>query len=140
MSGPIVSRPTSPADLTRDHLANERTYLAWVRTSMALMGLGFILARLGLSHEASPPVGIPSVGQRSVEGGEFVVSGLAFLVAGMLLTVWSGRHYLRTMRAITEGCFRPSRGLAAVLTSCVVVGGLVVIGLIAWRMVSPPGF
>jgi uncharacterized membrane protein YidH (DUF202 family) len=38
---------TSPSR-TRDHLANERTLLAWVRTSMAIIGLGFIVARFGL--------------------------------------------------------------------------------------------
>jgi putative membrane protein len=30
-----------------EHLANERTFLAWVRTNIALISLGFVLARLG---------------------------------------------------------------------------------------------
>lgn len=29
----------------RDHLANKRTFLAWVRTSIALMGFGFVIAK-----------------------------------------------------------------------------------------------
>ena len=33
-------------DHTRDHLANERTFLAWVRTSIALMGFGVVIAKL----------------------------------------------------------------------------------------------
>ena len=31
-----------------DHLANERTFLAWVRTSLAIMGFGFVVERFGL--------------------------------------------------------------------------------------------
>ena len=31
-----------------EHLANERTFLAWVRTSIAIMSLGFVVARFGL--------------------------------------------------------------------------------------------
>jgi uncharacterized membrane protein YidH (DUF202 family) len=35
----------------RDHLANERTFLAWVRTALGLVGLGVILERLGAGNE-----------------------------------------------------------------------------------------
>jgi len=31
----------------QEHLANERTFLAWVRTTIALISLGFVLTRLG---------------------------------------------------------------------------------------------
>lgn len=31
-----------------DHAANERTYLAWVRTALAVVGLGFLLERFDL--------------------------------------------------------------------------------------------
>ena len=46
-----------------EHLANERTFLAWVRTSIAIMSLGFVVAKFGLwlrelSHvSAQPPPG-----------------------------------------------------------------------------------
>lgn len=40
--------PAAPTGEVRDHLANERTMLAWVRTSIAIMALGFVVARFGL--------------------------------------------------------------------------------------------
>ena len=58
MTGP----PGTPESTrTREHLANERTLLAWVRTAVALMGLGFVVARFGLFlrqlalERAAPP-------------------------------------------------------------------------------------
>jgi len=46
-----VTQPVAPgpeSTRAREHLANERTLLAWVRTAVALMGLGFVVARFGL--------------------------------------------------------------------------------------------
>jgi putative membrane protein len=37
-----------PIDRQREHQANERTFLAWLRTSIALIGFGFAIARFGL--------------------------------------------------------------------------------------------
>jgi inner membrane protein YidH len=37
-----------PIERSQQHLANERTFLSWLRTSIALIGLGFIVARFGL--------------------------------------------------------------------------------------------
>ena len=41
-----MSRP--PIDRQREHQANERTFLAWLRTSIALISFGFAIARFGL--------------------------------------------------------------------------------------------
>jgi uncharacterized membrane protein YidH (DUF202 family) len=43
-----MSADKGPADHSQQHLANERTFLSWLRTSIALIGLGFIVARFGL--------------------------------------------------------------------------------------------
>ncbi len=45
---PASGRRGEPSSRTRDHLANVRTFLAWVRTALALIGLGFVVARMGL--------------------------------------------------------------------------------------------
>jgi putative membrane protein len=60
--------------------ANERTLLAWVRTSIALMTFGFVLARIGLwlralgAHDQTP-IGTPELGTAWI-GGVFVAMGV----------------------------------------------------------------
>src|SRR4028119_2422620 len=42
---PSSARHSNP-NRTRDHLANERTYLSWIRTAVALLGFGVVVVRL----------------------------------------------------------------------------------------------
>ena len=37
-----------PAKKTNDHLANERTFLAWIRTAIGIMGFGFVVVKFSL--------------------------------------------------------------------------------------------
>src|SRR5256714_11648617 len=41
------AKPPNPNEL-RDHLANERTLLAWARTAITIMALGFVIAKFGI--------------------------------------------------------------------------------------------
>jgi putative membrane protein len=132
-SSPSVSH--SPSRV-RDHLANERTFLAWVRTALGLIGLGFVLARMGLflrqlalSSNQPPPVHLWT-------GHEFVLSGVVFLVLGTALCGWTGWLYHRTCRAIDEDRFEPARATVQVLTAVVVVGGLLIVGLVLWNRLA----
>ena len=52
---------------TTEHLANERTFLAWIRTSIAVIGLGFVMAKFSVwlrqfLATLAPTARIPSVG------------------------------------------------------------------------------
>ncbi len=42
------AKPTPPVASNADYFAAERTLLAWVRTGLAMMGFGFVVARFGL--------------------------------------------------------------------------------------------
>src|SRR5437660_8460932 len=104
--GRATRRPM--AEKVRDHLANERTFLAWVRTALGLIGLGFVLARMGLFLAQL----VAAEGEASRRGDhsahEFVVTGLVFLALGTALTAWSAWHYARTRRAIDSGAYEPA--------------------------------
>ncbi len=121
------------ASRARDHLANERTFLAWVRTSLALIGLGFVLARMGLFLQQFVTLSRPPVAHPRRAGHEFVVTGMVVLCFGTLLSGWSGWLYTRARRLIDADRYEPANHSVLVLTVCVVVGGLVILGLVLWR-------
>lgn len=80
----------------RDHLANERTYLSWMRMAIALLGVGVIVVRLRILR---PPM-LPTPGN----GWKL---GLAFAIIG-LLTVWlSTHHYFAVRHDIDADTFDP---------------------------------
>lgn len=125
-----------PDSSIRDHLANERTFLAWVRTALGLIGLGFVLARMGLFlRQLALSAALEQV--RGLHAGhEFLVSGVVFLMVGTVLGVWAAWMYDCNRRAIDSGCFAPAVGSVLALTAALVLGGTVIIGLVAWRFVE----
>lgn len=90
----------------RDHLANERTYLSWLRSALGVLVLGLAVARFG--------------GRGGVEAGIILtvvaVAGLAF----------GAVRYRQARRAITAGLLPTDRGVAPI-----VAGGVLVLALVA---------
>lgn len=80
----------------RDHLANERTYLAWMRTAIALMGFGVLILRLRAFHP--PLVARPGYGWKL---------GLLFSVVGLLTVLLSTQHYFSVRYDIDEDTYEP---------------------------------
>ena len=102
---------------TREHLANERTFLAWVRTGIALLGAGFLVAKLRLELT---PAAVDSPDER-------MALGLLFALAGLATVVFALIHYSATRRSIDSGTFSPLGKGAVLLVAVVVLVGLVVI-------------
>lgn len=72
----------------RDHLANERTFLAWVRTSLGLVGLGVLLAKLVES-----------------DGLVAEVAGLVMIAFGAGSLVYGAFRYDRVRRLLDRGWY-----------------------------------
>lgn len=81
----------------RDHLANERTYLAWMRTAISLMGFGVVIVRLRVFH---PPL-LPTPGN----GWKL---GLLFSVVGLLTVLLSTKHYFGVRHDIDYDTYEPT--------------------------------
>ncbi|MBD2104575.1 YidH family protein [Leptolyngbya sp. FACHB-261] len=81
----------------RDHLANERTYLAWMRTGIALMGFGVVIVRL---RAFQPPL-LPRPGT----GWKL---GLIFSLVGLVTVLLSTQHYFAVRRDIDEDTYEPA--------------------------------
>src|SRR6185312_13592283 len=95
-----------PGDIVRDHLANKRTMLAWARTGIAVMALGFVVARFGLLLRQLP-LTLP----RHLPEGVSTVFGTSLVVIGGILILLAGVDYLRTGQAIYQHMYRWSPAL-----------------------------
>jgi len=114
-----------------DHLANERTFLAWVRTALGLIGLGFVLGRMGLFLRQ---IGGAAESNGFRTGHEFIAVGIVFLVFGTTFGVWSGWSYEKNRKAIDNESFESAKWSIYVLTAVVVVGSLLILAISVWRL------
>jgi uncharacterized protein (DUF302 family)/uncharacterized membrane protein YidH (DUF202 family) len=92
-----------------DYLAAERTFLAWIRTGLALMGFGFVVARFGLFLQEVQFMQHTSSAQSY---GLSLWFGTALIVAGVLVNLLSAWHHLRLVRELDRGAVSPSRPTA----------------------------
>jgi putative membrane protein len=92
-----------------DHAANERTFLAWVRTAIAVIAFGFLVERFDLFLAyVAPQLGKSHL---AVPRGEFGhVAGLTLIVLGMAMIGVSAWRFARTAREIDEPEVRAGTG------------------------------
>ena len=116
---PEQSSPEPPPSATRDLLANERTLLAWARTGVAIMGLGFVVARFGLViREAA------GVGAQQLLRGVSTAFGVALVLCGALLLVLAYWRYRRVADDILHDRVRWDPRLGVLLTGILVLAGI----------------
>ena len=113
----------------RVHMANERTFLAWIRTSIGIMAFGFVVEKFALfikqiSYFLGKEVVAPSRGYSSIFG--------IFLVGlGTLMGVLAFIRYKKVERQIDKDTYQPSLILDILLTlSILAIGIFLVIYLI----------
>src|ERR1700729_3091004 len=87
----------------RDHLANERTFLAWVRTGVAIVVFGFAIGRFAIAIRQFMEL----QGRQSSTTGVTVWFGTIAIVGGVLLTLAGLLRYRRTRAQLEAGNFTP---------------------------------
>lgn len=102
--------------------ANERTLLAWVRTSIALMTFGFVVARIGLWLRA---LGAQADAGASHEVGTAWVGGV-FVAMGVIMNALAVVRYAASRRAIRRGDELPNDPLPVILAVLVTAFGAVI--------------
>jgi uncharacterized protein (DUF302 family)/uncharacterized membrane protein YidH (DUF202 family) len=100
------SSDAAPRASLRDSLAAERTYLAWLRTGIASMAFGFVVARFGLFLQEARP------SQQATPLRAYGLSlwfGTALIGVGVVLCLLATWHHFRLVRALHRGVNAPAR-------------------------------
>src|SRR5947209_18548750 len=88
-----------------EHLSNERTFLAWVRTNVALISLGFVVSRLSPTLSAAGATNASRILSRTQP------VGIVLIVFGALVTVLAALRYDQVNRQIEAAVVKPGRAL-----------------------------
>jgi putative membrane protein len=104
----------------RDHLANERTFLAWVRTGIAIVVFGFAIGRFAIAIRQFMQFqghGFPTAGLTVWFGAIAIFGGVLLTLAGLL-------RYRRTRHQLVSGKFQPAGFLVDLVGILVALFGL----------------
>jgi inner membrane protein YidH len=108
----------------RDHAANERTYLAWVRTALALMAFGLVVERFDLFLQSLPILAGATSG--SAASGVNRPAGMVLILLGIIVLGTSTHRYLRFKQLIRS---QERADFAASRTDLVLVAIVALLGL-----------
>jgi|ERR1700733_9022459 putative membrane protein len=119
-------------DDPRVYFAAERTLLAWLRTGLGLIGVGFAVARFGLflrEFQATEPLApVHSTGLSKW-------SGVALVALGVIVNVSAALRHIQLVRQLRAGTWQPKVSTGAVVLSLVLaaIGFAMAVWLVAVR-------
>lgn len=103
----ISKEKTIDSKYIQQHLANERTFLAWIRTCITIMGVGFLITNLHFST-LSEKIAIGDLLAKII--------GLASIIVGILTLLIATLSYFKKGNDINQQSFRYSKFLVYFLT------------------------
>lgn len=117
--------------LATEYLANERTFLAWIRTSIAIISLGFVVAKFSvwmreLVMRLAPGTPVASLGVS-------MPVGIFMMAFGGLLVLGAGWHFHAVNLAIERGNVQASRTIVVTVALAVV---LIAISMIVYMLMT----
>jgi len=127
-----LSNPQVLLAWQRNHLANERTFLAWCRTGLALFGFSFVIERFDFFIRQMQSVALFSgMAQKHLHTEIITLSTFAVGVLVMVIATWRF-WYIR--RCINNGATRFSTGPDVVFTVAV-VGLILGLFTVFWHLI-----
>lgn len=110
-------------DRQREHQANERTFLAWLRTSISLIALGFAIARFSLFlNQLQISLTQQNTAIHPVFNSNNI--GIILVITGMIIIVIAAWSYNQVFWQIEQGNYKPNRLLIWMMTAIVIILGL----------------
>ena len=128
---PDIVNDKKPAKVgnRRVHMANERTFLAWIRTSIGIMAFGFVVERFALFIKQMSYI----LGKSNIEiplppsHGYSAIAGIFLVGLGSTMSVLAFIRYKKVERQINEDTYQSSSILDILLTTSVLAIGLFLI-------------
>ncbi len=120
-----------------DHAANERTFLAWVRTSIAIMAFRFLVEKFDLFLEfasKSLAARMPTVGGQLVGN----IAGLLLIVLGGVTMILAIIRFRQTALDIDSKDTRPGTGdrMDVILAALLVILGAALFVYLSYTLIS----
>ena len=108
-----MTAPISPTTIGKasDHLANERTFLAWIRTSISVIVFGFVVAKFGITLREF----LRMQGNTRHESGMSLAIGVGFMAMGIFMALISLVRYRTTMQRLNADEFQAADTIVVVL-------------------------
>ncbi|MDB6021728.1 MAG: hypothetical protein JWQ04_1585 [Pedosphaera sp.] len=108
-----------------EYLANERTFLAWIRTSIAIISLGFVVSKFSLwLHELAKRLDPHA---QAAKTGASLPIGVTMMALGGFLAVLAARRYWVVNQSISRSEVTPDHSLIIVVTTMVTLLALAMI-------------
>lgn len=104
-----------------DYLANERTYLAWLRTGITVIALGFVVAKFGLIVKELAP----NAPQTTFGFSSFI--GIALVLVGGFMEMLALKRYTRNQNRINQGRYEPSSTMELLMSSTIFIIAIILI-------------
>jgi putative membrane protein len=108
-----TSIPPTKIGKASDHLANERTFLAWIRISIGIIVFGFVVAKFGITLREILRVH----GNATHESAMSLAIGVGFMAMGIFMAIVSLIRYRTTMNRLNSDEFQPAGAIVTVLAA-----------------------
>lgn len=96
-----------------DHFANERTFLAWIRTGIALIGFGFVIAKFIIFINLLKPSGSSSI--------KSIIYGEVMIILGAITIVYGLYLYLSYEKDLEKGYLKPKKKENSIFASIIII-------------------
>ena len=119
-----ITEEKNTFEKSREHLANERTFLAWIRTGIALMGFGFVIVKFTLFLKE---ISILLETKGMSAKGYSAMVGVIMVALGVIIAVLAFIQYKKYEKQLNNNSYVSSSMLSLFITLIILIGGITLI-------------
>jgi putative membrane protein len=122
----------------QQYLANQRTFLSWVRTSIALIGLGFAIERFSIFLQQFRLIADPDTAGNAAASATAhqysALVGIGMIVIGTGLIIYALKNYLDSNKTIASGRYMPKNAIVYTASAAIMGVGIIMIIFLIGQM------